>query len=296
MAADAVAAVVVAAAAEDRVLKNEKILSGCGVGWRPQLAMHIERRKDLKFIEVLADNHFMETSRYPAIESLQKRGIKVALHAIGLSLCGSNLPDCAYIDSLNRLIDLYGAVCISEHLAFVRGGGLESGHLLPVKRDDATLKVVVENINFAAKRLNASLVLENIASYLTWPGETMDEAEFLSRILAETDCRLLLDISNLYANASNLGFSPEAFLDRLPLSKVAYMHIAGGEKRKGIYHDTHAHDMDEAVVELLETALLKGCTDAVLLERDDQFPDLSGFNKELDQIARALSARQLANV
>ncbi len=288
--------VAVAAAAEDRVLKTEKILFGCGVGWRPQLAMHIERRRDLEFIEVLADNHFMETSRHPAIEALQNRGIKISLHAIGLSLGGSSLPDCAYIDSLNRLIDLYGAVCISEHLAFVRGGGMESGHLLPVKRDEHTLKVVVENINFASQRLNAPLVLENIASYLTWPGETIDEAEFLSRVLSETDCRLLLDISNLYANSFNLGFSPDRFLDRLPLSKVAYMHIAGGEKRKGIYHDTHAHDLGEAVLDLLSTALSKGCSDAVLLERDDLFPDLSEFNQEMDRIFRILSPGTLAYV
>ncbi|HMO23637.1 MAG TPA: DUF692 family protein, partial [Candidatus Melainabacteria bacterium] len=164
------------------------------------------------------------------------------------------------------------------------------------KRDEHTLKVVVENINFASQRLNAPLVLENIASYLTWPGETMDEAEFLSRVLAETDCRLLLDISNLYANSFNLGFSPDRFLDRLPLSKVAYMHIAGGEKRKGIYHDTHAHDLGEAVLDLLSTALSKGCSDAVLLERDDLFPDLSEFNQEMDRISRALSPGTLANV
>src|SRR5256885_6273744 len=43
------------------------------------------------------------------------------------------------------------APLVSEHLAFVRGGGREAGHLLPVPYTRAALDVVVANVR-AAKR------------------------------------------------------------------------------------------------------------------------------------------------
>jgi uncharacterized protein (UPF0276 family) len=46
--------------------------------------------------------------------------------------------------------------------------------------------------------------------------------------LDATDARLLLDVSNLYANSRNHGYDPLAFLDSLPLERIAYVHVTGG--------------------------------------------------------------------
>ena len=46
-------------------------------------------------------------------------------------------------------------------------------------------------------------------------------------------------VENVYANARNHGGDPAAFLDRLPLDRLAYVHVAGGHDRGGLYHDTH---------------------------------------------------------
>ena len=42
---------------------------------------------------------------------------------------------------------------VSEHCCFVRGGGLESGHLLPMPRTQETLGVLVENVARAQEAL-----------------------------------------------------------------------------------------------------------------------------------------------
>ena len=60
-------------------------------------------------------------------------------------------------------------------------------------------------------------------------------------LLERTDALLLVDVANLYANATNHGFDASAWLDCVPLERVAYVHVGGGIERDGLYHDTHAH-------------------------------------------------------
>ena len=264
---------------------------GLGVGWRPELAMHIERRDDLGFVEILADNHFLDCEMKKPFVYLKKKGLKVVVHSIGLSLGGAQLPSDDYLDELNRVCELYGGVLFSEHIAFVRSKSREAGHLLPIKRDRESLEVLIENINYAKKRLSRPLVLENIASFIEWPGNTMSEPEFLSHVLEETGCGLLLDISNLYANSVNNKFDPLSYLDKLPLNKVAYMHIAGGVRAKGLYHDTHSHALNEPVLKLLESACRKVDNPSVLLERDDLFPMQDELFCELDMIQKSMSKK-----
>src|SRR5262249_58066542 len=116
---------------------------------------------------------------------------------------------------------------------------LESGHLLPLPRTRDALEVVVANVRAAREALPVPLALENVAALFEWPHPEMDEAAFLAEVLERADVLLLLDIENVYANARNHGYDPLAFLGRLPLDRLAYVHVAGGVERDGLYHDTH---------------------------------------------------------
>lgn len=262
---------------------------GTGAGWRPELAMHLERRENLGFIELLAENHRLDEQPREEIAALKKKGVGVAIHGVSLSLGSAGLPDESRLASLDRLARIYDAALISEHIAFVRAAGLETHHLLPVERTEAMLALLVRNINFASTRLSRPLVLENIASLFEWPDNTMEEPEFLARLTRETDARLLLDVSNLHANALNHGFDPLEYVERLPASKVAYIHVAGGTMKNGLYHDTHAHPLPDSVLHLL--AAIAGRLPGVpaMLERDDCFPGQLELFAELDSIEKALS-------
>ncbi len=79
--------------------------------------------------------------------------------------------------------------------------------------------------------LPVPLALEPIASFLDWPGDELDEASFLAELLDRTGALLLFDVANLYANARNPGADPTDVLDRLPLERIAYVHVAGGVER-----------------------------------------------------------------
>src|SRR6185436_12486953 len=140
---------------------------------------------------------------------------------------------------------------VSEHIAFVRAGVVDAVHLLRIQRAREQLSMVVHNIRAAQAMLPVQLAVENIAAMFDWPDAEMDEATFLNEILDQTDAWLLLDLANVHANHRNLGGDVEAMLDRLPLDRVAYVHVAGGEERDGLYHDTHAHRTPPEVIELI---------------------------------------------
>ncbi len=260
---------------------------GEGIGWRPELALAIDRRPGLGFVELIAED--FGTAHLPlAVERLRERSVAVVPHGISLSLGGAEPPSPARLATLARLAERVHAPCVSEHLCFVRAGGLESGHLLPLPRTREALAVVVANVRAARQALPVPLALENVATLFEWPAPEMDEADFLCEVLEQTDTLLLLDVENVYANARNHGHDPLAFLDKLPLNRIAYVHVAGGHDRHGTYHDTHTYRTPRPVLDLLEELSARTKLPGVLLERDENFPTEAELHEELDDIAAAV--------
>ncbi len=268
---------------------------GLGIGWRPELALFIDRHPGLGFVELLAED-FNPRSPLPlALEHLRERGVTFVLHSVSLSLGGARPPDPRRLDHLARLAERVGAVLVSDHVCFVRAGGLESGHLLPVPRTREMLEVLVENVRLARAALPVPLALENIATLVEWPSPELDEASLLAELLERTDTRLLLDLANLHANARNHGWEPLGWLERLPLERLAYVHMAGGVERGGRYHDTHAHPLPREPLDLLAALCERTRPPGVLLERDDHFPPDAELAAELDAISGVFSRAEVAH-
>lgn len=82
------------------------------------------------------------------------------------------------------------------------------------------------------------LALENIAALIAWPGEELTEGQFLAELVERTGVRLLIDVANLHTNHVNRGEDPAKALDELPVEAIAYVHVAGGIDKDGVWHDT----------------------------------------------------------
>lgn len=260
---------------------------GLGIGWRPELALAIERREALGFLEVTAENVQLDDIP-PALKRMVTRGVPVIVHGLSLSLGGAERPDPRRLDHLARVAERLNARLVSEHLAFVRADGLEAGHLLPVPRTREALEVIIDNVAWARRLLPFPLALENIATLVEWPGAEMDEASFLAELLGRTDTGLLFDVSNMYANARNGGWDPVSALARLPLDRLAYVHVAGGTMRDDLYHDTHAHPVGAGPLAFLEELCSRIEPPGVMLERDDAFPRGDELDAELEAIQEAI--------
>ena len=260
---------------------------GLGIGWRPEIARFIETRADLGFVEVIAENVSGPGGLPAAVVQLVERGVRVIPHGVSLSLGGAEPIERKRVRQLADLARTLDAPLVSEHIAFVRGGGIEAGHLLPVPRTRAQVRALVDNIRTAQALLPVPLAVENVAALFEWPNPELSESDFLGEILDQTGVLLLLDLANVHANAKNIG-DQESILDELPLDRIAYVHVAGGEERDGVYYDTHAHRTPPEVLELVEILSSRQEAPGFMLERDEHFPSDAEIEEELDAIELAV--------
>jgi hypothetical protein len=106
----------------------------------------------------------------------------------------------------------------------------------------------------------------------------------------------LLDLHNLYANAVNFGDDPDTFLHRLPLERVAAVHLSGGHWIDGPNGsrrllDDHLHDVPTQVFALLrELGRLAPQPLTVTIERDGAYPPIARLLEQLDAARAALAA------
>jgi uncharacterized protein (UPF0276 family) len=206
-------------------------------------------------------------------------------HGLGLSLGSADGLDETYLDRFADLIATVRPPWWSEHVAFTRAGGIDIGHLAPLPRTRDALDALERNIARARDRVgDVPLVLENIAApmRLDTAGD-LSEGAFLAELVARTGCGLLLDVENVYANASNFGEDPRATFDALPPDAVVQLHVAGGGWSGATYLDSHATPVREAVWALAAEACRRFPIRAIVVERDENLPPFAELLHEVDR-------------
>jgi uncharacterized protein (UPF0276 family) len=197
-----------------------------------------------------------------------------------------------------------GARSVSDHLGFTRDGhhGVEMGHFAPPPYTEPALRATVRNIEIIQNYFgDIRFYVENIAYLFSFEG-TMSEAEFLKRVLKQSGCGWVLDVTNVYANSRNFGFDAYEFITEvMPAADRVQMHLAGGfyDDRSKMYIDSHSHPIPEPVWDLYRHSLelSRGKADAVFIERDQNFPDETGWREEVRttrRIAEEVYAKETA--
>jgi uncharacterized protein len=273
-----------------------------GIGWRPELARGILANLDrIDVIEVIAEDYARGSARERALRTLAAQA-PVVVHGISLGMASTVPVDRKRLARLARLVDRVQPESWSEHLAFVRSGDLEIGHLAAPPRTANTIEQTAANLAEARAVVGSMPLVENIATLIDPPASDRDEPQWLSETCQAADAGMLLDLHNLYANAINFGSDPRAFLARLPAHRVHAVHISGGRwiKNDGSGErrilDDHLHDPPDPVYELLEE-LASRCPHplTVILERDGSYPPIEHLLAQLNRARCALErGRSLA--
>ena len=288
-----VRAVAAAVAVGAAVVEDEMTRDRFGIGWRPRLAAGILANLDrIDIVEVIADDYF-DAAR-PERRALRTLATQtpVTLHGVSLGLASAARVETRRLDQMARLFDEIRPEFWSEHLAFVRGGGIEIGHLAAPPRNEATIDGALANLALAKRIVGVAPQVENVATLIDPPGSDRDEAAWLSAIVRNSESDLLLDLHNLYANSVNFNFSASEFLTRIPREKIATIHLAGGKwiGRGGARRllDDHLHDVPDPVYDLLEEVAARAPQPlTVIIERDGKFPSMDAL---LTQLYRARAA------
>ena len=282
-----------AAAAE--AAEEAAVIDRVGLGWRPELAAGILSNLDrIDVVEVIADDYFDAAARDLRALRTLARQVPVVLHGVSLGLASTSPVDRKRLDAMARVVEAIEPEFWSEHLAFVRAGGVEIGHLAAPPRNAAVVEATARNVARAAAVVGASPRLENIATLIEPPGSDLDEAEWIARIAAAARADLLLDLHNLHANSVNFGHDAHDFLQRLPRGAISAVHLGSGKwvssdsgERRLL--DDHLHDVPQAVFALLETVAAEAPGPlTVILERDGNYPPIERLLRELDAARNAL--------
>ena len=263
-----------------------------GLGWRGPLAASIYVHLDcIDVVEVLLDDYSQRE-----LKSLRSLGREVPVigHGVTLGLASVSPIATARAERLARVVNTLEPEIWSEHLAFVRSGSHEIGHLAAPPRNRATVAGAVANMERVRKIVGTAPALENIATLIDPPNSVMSEPQWVAAIMEAAGARMLLDLHNLYANAVNFGHDPFEYLRAFPLERAQRVHISGGvwvewESRRLL--DDHLHDVPDIVYSMLAW-LAEHCPQplTVILERDGQYPQFSLLLRQMHKAREALAA------
>ena len=243
--------------------------------------------------DALSGSRFVDIPSWVAV--LERAGLPIVSHHIGLSLASAIPTDLGYVAQMAAWAKRWDVPWVSEHLAFVSvaegHGPTAAGLALTAPFDRDVLDLVVARARLVMERTGRPLLLENGPYYVRFDDSDFTEAEFLNLFCAESGGGLLLDLHNLYCNAVNYGTSAHDFLDELDLANVIEVHIADGSEMGGMYADSHSGVPPEPVWELLDDLVprapnLRGIT----FEFHDSYLPQIGFDGVRSVVERAREA------
>ncbi len=265
-------------------VSSPRALGGVGLGLRWDFLEEVVDGPDLPidFFEVSPENYMRRGGYYPEqLERLLGR-YPLVTHGLTLSIGAVDEPDAAYLRELRTEIQRTKSPFHSDHLCFSSAGSRSLHELLPLQQSRENVRRVAERARRMRDVFGVPFALENI-TYYVHPGRAeLPELDFLHGVLAASDAGLLLDVNNVYVNSLNHGFDPRAFIAALDLRRVVEIHVAGHTRNaSGLVLDTHGAPVADPVLELLAFTLQRSGPCPVLLERDNDVPELSELVREV---------------
>ncbi len=261
-----------------------------GIGLRRDISGEILESKKLTpdFLEFAPENWMGVGGNWNRTLKKAVSGYPVSCHGLSLSLGSPEELNWEFIGDLKTFLDENQVEIFSEHLSYTKSQNAHLYDLLPVPFRKDAVDHVAHRIMQVQDFLKRPLAIENV-SYYTPVAAEMTEAEFICEIVEKAGCNLLLDVNNVFVNAFNHQYDARDFIGRLPLDRVAYIHMAGHEQvAPDLIIDTHGRPIADPVYELFEWTIQRMDPVPVLLERDYNFNELDQLQAELIHLKKLI--------
>lgn len=267
---------------------------GLGLGLRHVHFDHIlAEQPPVGWFEAISENFMYSSGRPRHVLNKVAERYPVVLHGVSLSIGSTDPLSFDYLGKLKRLAAEVNPKWVSDHLCWTGVLSVNSHDLLPLPLTEEAFRLVKERVLQVQDFLGRPLILENPSTYLSFTHSTISEPEFLSALVAETGCGLLLDVNNCYVTCFNSGLDPVEYLKALPHESIVQMHLAGHQHCGTHIIDTHDRPVVDEVWELFRLAWsLTGGT-STLLEWDGNIPSFADCMAELNK-ARLYMGEQLS--
>ncbi len=262
---------------------------GAGIGLRRQhFSDIIERKPPIRWFEAIPEN-FLGRGGFIA-DSLRQIAAEYTLIAHGVSLSiGSTDPlDMTQLKRLKAFCEDIRSPWFSDHLCFTMVDHINLNDLIPLPFTKEAALHVAKRARIVQDVLERPFALENVTYYMAPSRSEMTEAQFITLILEEADCGLLLDVSNVILNTKNQGYDAEQFLDAIPMERVIQLHLAGYEENGDILLDTHAKPVSDETWNLYRKVIEQIGPSSALVEWDAEIPSLDRLLQEAEMAQRLM--------
>lgn len=258
-----------------------------GIGFRKDFAAALLESHAIQpaFIEVAPENWIGIGGYWKKLFRQALEQYPLFTHGLSLSIGSPDELDFLFLQKIKDFLRESNAQLYSEHLSYSKCDNAHLYDLLPIPFTMDAVRHVSQRIRTVQDFLERKIAIE-IVSYYTPVAPEMEEIDFINAILAEADCDLLLDVNNIYVNSFNHQYDARTFIDRLPMERVRYIHMAGHEQVAGdLIIDTHGEAIIDPVYELFAYAMQTLNRDVpVLLERDFNIPELAALQQEIARL------------
>ncbi|HZJ11553.1 MAG TPA: DUF692 domain-containing protein [Methyloceanibacter sp.] len=249
-----------------------------GVGLKPEHYRDIlETAPEIGWFEIHAENYMGAGGPPHAYLTAVRELYPLSLHGVGLSIGGAGPLDKDHLGRLKALVDRYQPALFSEHLAWSSHDTVYLNDLLPLPYTAETLQRVCAHIEEVQDTLQRQMLLENPSTYVAFAESSMSEVDFLREIVRRTGCGLLLDVNNVFVQATNHGFDARAYLDSFPAEHVGEIHLGGhaedaDDDGAPLLIDDHGRAVADPVWTLYAQALARTGAKPTLIEWDNDVP------------------------
>lgn len=263
--------------------------SGVGVGLRSvHIDQVLQQQLDVPWFEILMDNHCARGGLIADQLAAVRERYPITLHCVGLSLAGLDPLDSDYLAKLKWMVNEYQPAQVSDHLCFTKYGKHQFNDLLPIPFTLESFNHTSARIKEIQDYLGMKILVENVSSYLQFEASEMNEAEFLTELVADTGCGILLDINNAYVNEFNHDCCAKTFIDSLPMASIGEIHLAGYEDKTSYLIDAHNNRVSDSVWSLFEYYLQTAKQAPVLIEWDNDIPEFSVLLDEAEKARKLI--------
>ena len=263
---------------------------GIGIGLRIPHYRHIlERRPVVNWFEIISENYMVDGGRPLTILDRILEQYRVVQHGVSLYFGSAEPLNREHLKRLKRLVARTRTPWLSDHLCWGSVDGRYTHDLLPMPYTFEAVRVTADKIRQVQDFVEVPVVVENVSSYAEYHVSEMTEWEFLTEVVEQADCGILLDVNNIYVSSQNHNFDPFRYVNAVPAERVAQIHIAGHSKYEKYVLDTHDHPVINPVWALYARAIRRCGATATLLEWDDKIPSFDEVHSEALKANRYLN-------
>ena len=165
-----------------------------------------------------------------------------------------------WLKQLSKAVKKYNYNHITEHFGFMTSDNFHKGTALPVPFNKTTLAIGQDRLKRLQNISQLPIGIENLAFAFS-PKQIKEQGKFLEKLIEPVNGFLILDLHNIFCQASNFKIEPLKLAKSYPLQKVKEIHISGGSwasvktSTDKVRRDTHDEAVPTEVFNLLKQVL-----------------------------------------